>query len=257
MVMGSTPPPASVGAETQRANTAWKVLLLCCAAAAAAPISTAFGSPYYGSPITIPGTIEAETFDRGGEGVGYHEMTWANDTGQLRPAEGVDIRTDYTSSGGNYIVTEFQTNEWMAYTINVTSSGVYQWGVRTATPYGGGYYYIQIDGQNMTGPVAVPNTGSLDAFRWVPARDVWLSQGQHQLKIVNALGYFDVDNIVIMQGSGSGSGPQVQPQSLSSNGSSGVEMACSFASMSECGMIEQSCRDVRRSPASRATAERR
>ena len=41
-------------------------------------------SPYTGSPISIPGTIEAENFDKGGEGVAYHDAEAANQGGQYR-----------------------------------------------------------------------------------------------------------------------------------------------------------------------------
>lgn len=40
----------------------------------------AFG-PYLGDPAVIPGTIEAEAFDHGGEGVGYHETSPGNSGG--------------------------------------------------------------------------------------------------------------------------------------------------------------------------------
>lgn len=50
-----------------------------------APVPTpapteAFG-PYLGTVATIPGTIEAEAFDYGGEGVGYHDTTPGNSGG--------------------------------------------------------------------------------------------------------------------------------------------------------------------------------
>ena len=32
-------------------------------------------APFTGSPITIPGTIQAENYDNGGEGVAYHDTT--------------------------------------------------------------------------------------------------------------------------------------------------------------------------------------
>src|SRR3954462_5123794 len=32
-------------------------------------------TPYSGSPIPIPGTVEAENFDNGGEGSAYHDST--------------------------------------------------------------------------------------------------------------------------------------------------------------------------------------
>jgi hypothetical protein len=40
----------------------------------------------------VPGTIEAENFDDGGEGVAYHDNEPANQGGAFRPGEGVDLQ---------------------------------------------------------------------------------------------------------------------------------------------------------------------
>ena len=32
-------------------------------------------TPFSGTPIALPGTIEAENYDKGGEGVAYHDTT--------------------------------------------------------------------------------------------------------------------------------------------------------------------------------------
>src|SRR5690349_19409651 len=55
----------------------------------AAPFS---GTPYTGTAITLPGRIEVENYDNGGEGVAYHDTTATNDGGAYR-AEGVDVCT--------------------------------------------------------------------------------------------------------------------------------------------------------------------
>ena len=76
--------------------------------------SRAFGQPgtkpWKGVPQVIPGRIECEWYDEGGEGVAYHDSDKVNHgSGSLNPAngkylnefrmkEGVDI--SYTKSGG-------------------------------------------------------------------------------------------------------------------------------------------------------------
>ena len=68
------------------------------------------GSPYTGSAISLPGRIEVENFDLGGEGVAYHDTTATNDGGYYR-AEGVDV----CSCGSPYglSVGWTQAGEWM------------------------------------------------------------------------------------------------------------------------------------------------
>ncbi len=69
-------------------RTALHALLLAAGlpfAAEAAP------TPYSGVPIVIPGSLEAENFDFGGEGVAYHDNTPGNQGGQYRLSEDVDL----------------------------------------------------------------------------------------------------------------------------------------------------------------------
>jgi hypothetical protein len=49
------------------------------------------GTPYTGSAASLSGTIPAVYFDKGGEGVAYHDFTTENAGGLLRTCEGVDI----------------------------------------------------------------------------------------------------------------------------------------------------------------------
>ena len=54
-------------------------------------------TPFSGVPIAIPGTIQAEDFDNGGEGVGYHDASTGNSGGQYRAT---DVDIEATSDGG-------------------------------------------------------------------------------------------------------------------------------------------------------------
>src|SRR5438445_10659608 len=71
----------------------------------------------------MPGRFEAEDFDKGGEGVAYHDNVPGNAGGLYRPTEDVDIVA--APYAGGYVVNNFETGEWMEYTINVTSAGTY------------------------------------------------------------------------------------------------------------------------------------
>src|SRR5205807_298362 len=117
-------------------------------------------APFSGTPIAIPGTFEAENFDLGGEGIGYHDVTPGNcvsacsGPAAYRLTEGVDIiaSTD-TAYGSGYMVTYTQTGEWLAYTINVATDGNYDIEARAATNFDfpNAAYHVEIDGVNVTG----------------------------------------------------------------------------------------------------------
>src|SRR5437762_11281055 len=103
--------------------------------AASLPIAaqTQTPSPFSGTPISVPATFEAENFDRGGEGVAYHDNVKGNAGGQFRTSEDVDIIVSTDSAGGGYVVHNFETGEWLAYTVNVATAGSYDIEARAAT----------------------------------------------------------------------------------------------------------------------------
>jgi hypothetical protein len=119
--------------------------------------STPSPRPFTGTPFPVPGRFEAEDFDRGGEGVGYHDLTPGNQGGFYRRREDVDIVSPYV---GGYVVNNFQRGEWLEYTINVTQSGTYRLEALVSSEYTGSRFRIAIDGVDRTGAVVVPTTGS-------------------------------------------------------------------------------------------------
>ena len=189
---------------------------------------------YFGTPVVIPATIEAERFDRGGEGIGYHDATAANTGGELRPDEGVDIRMDPRAPGENSIVSGFETGEWMAYTINVATAGDFDLGLLASSAFNDGAYHVEIDDRDVTGRIAVPNTGNWDSFQWAGAPTVSLTVGDHVLKVVADRQFFDLDSIVISLP------PPPPPPPPPPLVLSKVDFACSFDTLPDCALEEQS-----------------
>jgi hypothetical protein len=66
--------------------------------------------PYTGTPLPVPGTVQAEDFDNGGEGVAYHDLTAANDGGLYRTT-GVDVCNCGSPYGNSVGWT--QPGEWL------------------------------------------------------------------------------------------------------------------------------------------------
>ena len=171
----------------------WVLLLL----AAAWPLKGA-GAPYTGTPIAVPGSFEAENFDAGGEGVAYHDNVAGNAGGRYRTTENVDIIVSRDPQGGGYVVNNFETGEWLAYTINVAATDRYDIELRVASAFSNSAFHIEIDGVNVTGRVAVPNTSNWKNFRWVGRRGIMLTAGQHFMKIVSDQQYFDLNSARIV-----------------------------------------------------------
>src|SRR5690348_3277850 len=88
----------------------------------------AASTPYLGTAISVPGTVQAEYFDLGGEGVAYHDAQ----PGQIQGGGAVtrtseDVELEVTGdAGGGYHIGFTDPGDWLLYTLNVASSGVYQ-----------------------------------------------------------------------------------------------------------------------------------
>ena len=123
-------------------------------------LTAASSSPYTGTPAPVPGVLEAENYDLGGEGVGYHDLVAGNAGGQYRLYEAVDIVPSTDSAGGLYDVNNFQTGEWLAYTVGVTQAGGYDLAVRVASAFDTSALRVLVNGLDVANRVAIPNTTS-------------------------------------------------------------------------------------------------
>ena len=155
--------------------------------------------PYYGTPFAVPGRFEAEDFDKGGEGIAYHDLAPGNFGGLYRTTEDVDIVS--SPYAGGYVVNNFQTGEWMEYTINLTSAGTYTMEVLASSEYPASQFHISIDNVDKTGLITVPNTGLWTTFQWVGKSGISLTAGQHVLRLSSDVEYFNVDALRLTQDS--------------------------------------------------------
>ncbi len=147
-------------------------------------------TPYAGV-IPIPGTIEAENFDKGGEGIAYHDNEATNTLGAFR-AEGVDIEN---CSEGGFNLAYSNNDEWTEYTVNVASTGSYDITARVASPIGGSFH-IEMDGANVTGTLTAPNTGGWQNWTNV-SKTVSLTAGQHIMRFYIDTKEFNTNKFVV------------------------------------------------------------
>lgn len=142
-------------------------------------------SPFSGQPIGIAATgttIQAEDFDKGGEGAGYHDAEAANLLGKYR-AEGVDIEAT-GDVGGGYDVGMVRAGEWLKYTISVPTTGKYDISFRLASNGLGGSFHLEEDGVRKTGSISIINTGGWQKWQTGTVPGVSLTGGTHVLSIV-------------------------------------------------------------------------
>src|SRR5437660_9917158 len=163
-----------------------------------APAGAATEAPFYGTPVAIPGSFEAEDFDLGGEGVAYHDNVPGNAGGQYRPNEDVDIFVSSDTAGSVYVVNNIETGEWLNYTVNVQNTTNYDIELRVSSQFSTSAFHVEIDGQNVTGSVVVPNTGNWNTFQWVGKKGIALTAGQHVLKVFADQQYFNLNSVRVL-----------------------------------------------------------
>ncbi len=138
-------------------------------------------SPFTGTPSAVPGIIEAENFDNGGEGIAYHDIDAGNNGATYRSTD-VDVRAVNTASNGNDVFNAYP-GEWLKYTVNVQTTGIYDVGASVASEVEGGTFHIEVDGTDVTGSLKAPTTGSWYAFQYVGKTGVSLTAGTHVLRL--------------------------------------------------------------------------
>jgi CSLREA domain-containing protein len=125
--------------------------------------------------------IQAEDFDYGRDGVAYHDTDPANTGGQYRTS-GVDIEPT-TDTGGGFDVGWTRAGEYLEYTVNVQTAGLYDFAFRVANPASGASIHLDVDGANVTGSLAVPNTGGFQTWQTLTKKQVQLGTGKHVLRL--------------------------------------------------------------------------
>ena len=138
------------------------------------------GTPYLGSPVLVPGTIQAENYDNGGEGVAYHDNDAKNVGLAYRPNEGVDLEG---ANGGGYDVYWMTAGEWLEYTIQVPSEGRYDIVPFVSTVPGFGNFHILVNNIDVSGKQAVLNTGGWQNWKPITIANVSLKAGKQILRI--------------------------------------------------------------------------
>jgi endoglucanase len=152
-------------------------------------------SPYGGTAVNVPGTIQAENYDLGGEGVAYHDAEIANQGGAFR-TDGVDIQATTDAGGGNNVA-YIADGEWLKYTVNVTASGTYNIGFRTAGTSSSGIIRMEVDSADVTGPVNLPNTSDWQTWVTTTASNIHLTSGQHVIRLFIVTGGFNLNYITV------------------------------------------------------------
>lgn len=151
------------------------------------------GTTYVTLPVSIPGTIEAENYDIGGQGVSYSDNDKANNGNQYRTNEGVDIES---LSTGGYNVGWTNSGEWLEYSVQIAESGLYSAKFVVASPEGNARVHLLLNGKDLTGTVNINSTGGWQNYSNVVKSGILLTEGRQIIQLFEETGGFNIDKII-------------------------------------------------------------
>jgi len=153
----------------------------------------------------IPGLVRCADYDFGDVGIAYRDMDYENvhglgsgevwNQGGLYRNDGVDIEACDDLSYATYDVGWIEAGEWLSYTVQVDTTGVYDMILRTSSPEGKGKVWIFWDGQPLADVVSIPNTGGWQQWQDVSLSDISLNAGEHKLKVTCVTAGYNINSI--------------------------------------------------------------
>ncbi|MBQ9362601.1 MAG: endo-1,4-beta-xylanase [Bacteroidaceae bacterium] len=147
--------------------------------------------------IELPGTLQAENFDVGGEGVTFHDSDTKNEGTSYRTnGGGVDIVT----GNKGYAIGYTATGEWLEYTVNVKKAGIYAYDAYVSSGVSGSSVQLAVDNgdevKNLTEVIVVPQTGNSNWDKYVAVHGrtlVSLDEGTQIIRLNITGGSCNVD----------------------------------------------------------------
>ncbi|MFD0631934.1 carbohydrate-binding protein [Catenulispora yoronensis] len=170
--------------------------------------TTTPGGPYGGTPAAVPGTVQAENYDTGGEGVGYH-VTSVNGSGNSYRSDGVDLEATSDTGGGSNVGWT-SGGQWFHYTVNVATTGTYTVSLRVAAPSAvtGALHLANASGTNLSGAVNLPQTGGWQTWTTVTTT-VTLPAGNQVLTLAEDAGGWNINSLGFATGGGTPPNPNL------------------------------------------------
>jgi beta-glucosidase len=172
--------------------------------------------PFGGTAAAVPGTVYTANYDTGGQGVAYN-VTSTNGSANSYRSDGIDLETTTdtsptTAAGGGYDIGWTTPGQWFNYTVEVATAGIYTVSFRVASPYGitDALHIDNSSGTNLTGSVAVPNTGGYETWATVTA-SITLGAGEQTLTVDQDSNGWNFHYLTFTSGGGGGTPPPPPP----------------------------------------------
>lgn len=155
--------------------------------------------PFGGVAWAVPGKIQAEDYDEGGNRHSFYDKDSENQGGAYRK-DAVDIvQLDSADATKGYALGYTQAGEWLEYTVDVKSTAEYAVMVHVATSAENTGVQFFVDGDAVTDTLVAPQGEDWDTYSDVEGK-VKLPAGEHTLKMQITGNYLNVDWVQFCEG---------------------------------------------------------
>ncbi len=143
--------------------------------------------------MTIPGLIEMENYDEGGQSVSYSDKDFVNEGNAYRE-DGVDIvQIDSTDKTKGYAVGYTSAGEWMEYTVKVADAGEYVFLANVSTGAENAGFQLVMDGKAISDTIVAPKGEDWSTYSFVDGKTAALEAGEHVLRVVITGDFLNID----------------------------------------------------------------
>ena len=148
--------------------------------------------------VTIPGVVEMENYDEGGQSVSFNDKDFVNEGGVYRE-DGVDVvgigcsDTLNTKDCKGYAVGYTQAGEWLEYTVNVAAAGEYAFVANVASGLEGSSFRLFMDGKAISDTIVAPQGEDWNTYGTVDGKTTALEAGEHVLRVAITGTYLNID----------------------------------------------------------------
>lgn len=151
-------------------------------------------APFTEEAVVIPGTIQFENYDLGGQSVSYYDSDYINE-GKYYREDGVDIVGigDSLNPDG-YALGYTAKGEWTEYTINVESGDRFFYRASVASGLEHSGFRLLLDGKAISDTIEIPKGENWTDYTIIEGRlNAPMTAGKHVLRVVITGPYANLD----------------------------------------------------------------
>ncbi len=158
--------------------------------------------------MALPGKVQFEDFDVGGQGISYSDNDIENqgsayrdegvDVVGLNCAESADEPASSTACEG-YAVGYTAAGEWMEYSVNVTVESEFMFRARVASGLEHSGFQIFVDGTAVSDTIEIPQGEDWDTYTEIEGKISRVEKGEHVIRVKVTGSYANLDWIAFAE----------------------------------------------------------